>query len=339
MNKENFPEKIRVSIGSAIVLGLMSGKLDAEPTTVYLLTYQPGKCHANCGFCPQARTSRGRADLLSRVSWPAFPIERVLDRIEQAKEGTIKRICIQALNYPTVFKDILIVAREIKSRARVPISISCQPLNQKQMKRLAEVGVDRVSIALDAATKGLFDTVKGALAGGPYVWKEQRMALKEAVQTFGEGSVTTHLIAGLGENEREIIQTIQWCVDIGVYPSLFAFTPMPGTALEKHPQPPLNYYRKLQVAHFLITKGKTRCENMRFSEDGRLIDFGVPKEVVQRVIRTGRPFLTSGCPGCNRPYYNERPGGPLYNYPRQPLREEIVEIGKEIRIWTTRRWE
>ena len=333
MNKRGFPEKIRVSIGSAIVLGLMKGRLDAEPTTVYLLTYRNGKCYANCGFCPQARTSKGRADLLSRVSWPAFPIEQVFDRIEYvAKDGTIKRICIQALNYPTVFKDILSLTRELKSRVRVPISISCQPLNRKQMKKLNEVGVDRVSIALDAATKGLFDRVKGALAGGPYVWEEQRRALKEAVQTFGEGSVTTHLIAGLGESEREIIQTIQWCVDIGVYPSLFAFTPMPGTSLEKYPQPPLSYYRKLQVAHFLITKRKTRYENMRFSEDNRLIDFGVPKEMVQRVIRTGRPFLTSGCPGCNRPYYNERPGGPIYNYPRQLMCEEIIEIEKEIRI-------
>jgi len=329
----SFPEKIRVSVGSAIVLGLMSSRLDAKPTTVYLLTYRHGKCYANCGFCPQARTSKGRADLLSRVSWPVFPVEQVLDRLEYvAKEGKIKRICIQALNYPTVFEDVLSLAREIRSRVKVPISISCQPLNQRQMKKLVEVGVDRVSIALDAATKSLFDRIKGASADGPYVWEEQCRALKEAVQTFGEESVTTHLIAGLGESEREIIQTIQWCVDMGVYPSLFAFTPMPGTALEEYPQPPLSYYRKLQVAHFLITKGKSRYENMRFSEDNRLIDFGVPKEVVRRVIGTGHPFFTSGCPGCNRPYYNERPGGTIYNYPRQPLREEIVEIKKEIRI-------
>jgi len=333
MKKGDFPEKIRVSIGSAIVLGLMTGRLDAEPTTVYLLTYQPGKCHANCGFCPQAKTSKSRTDMLSRVSWPLFPTELVLCAIERAAEGNaIKRVCVQALNYPTVFRDVLKLAREIKSRMRVPISISCQPLNRRQMKKLVEIGVDRVSIALDAATEGLFDMVKGASADGPYTWKNQLNALKEAVQTFGKGSVTTHLIAGLGETARELIQTIQWCVDVGVYPSLFAFTPMLGTALEKHPQPPLGYYRKLQVAHFLITKGKTRYENMRFSEDNRLIGFGVPKEEVRRVIRTGRPFLTSGCLGCNRPYYNERPGGPIYNFPRQPLREEIIDIEKEIRI-------
>jgi biotin synthase len=29
----------------------------------------------------------------------------------------------------------------------------------------------------------------------------------------------------------------------------------------------------------------------------------------------GESFMTRGCPDCNRPYYNERPGGPMYNYP------------------------
>jgi len=333
MNERRFPEKIRVSIGSAIVLGLTRGKLDAKPTTIYLLTYRLGKCYADCGFCPQAKTASGRADMLSRISWPPFPTEHVLQGIEHVvKRGATKRVCIQALNYPTVFNDLLSLTREIRLRTKIPLSISCQPLNRKQIKTLAETGVNRVSVALDTATEELFDVIKGVSANGPYTWKNQLKALKDAVQTFGKGSVSTHLIAGLGENEKELIQIIQWCVDTGVYPSLFAFTPIPGTALENHPQPSLNYYRRIQIAHFLIIQGKTRCENMRFNEDNCLIDFGVSEEQIRNVIRTGRPFVTSGCPGCNRPYYNERPGGPLYNYPRQPLPEEISEIEKQIQI-------
>ena len=72
------PEQIRVSSGTAIVLGLLNGKLDAEPTTAYLMTYKEGKCSANCGFCPQARASKSSAELLSRVSWPTFPTANVL---------------------------------------------------------------------------------------------------------------------------------------------------------------------------------------------------------------------------------------------------------------------
>jgi len=333
MTEARLPGRIRVSTGSAIVLGLLGGRLDAKPTTIYLLTYRDEKCSANCGFCPQARTSKGRADMLSRVTWPPFPTRQVLHRIEKiTKTDVIKRICIQALNYPTVFDDILTLVGEIKSRVRVPISVSCQPLNREKLEKLAEAGVDRISIALDAATEEIFDKIKGRLAGGPYLWEKQRQALREAVKIFGEGSVTTHLIVGLGETEEEIAQTIQWCVDLEVYPSLFAFTPIPGTLLENSPQPSLSHYRRVQIAHYLITRGKTRCENMFFDEDGHLVDFGISNEQLRKVIETGEPFVTSGCPGCNRPYYNEKPGGPLYNFPRQPLLEEIVEIEKQIGI-------
>jgi biotin synthase len=323
------PEKVRVSVGSAIMLGLMRGRLDAEPTTIYLLTYYSGKCLANCGFCPQAKTSKSRADMLARVTWPTFPTEHVMSKIEaEARNPTIKRVCIQALNYPEVFNDVLALAKEIGSRADVPVSISSQPFSLEQMKLLKEVGVDRISVALDAATRELFDKVKGPLAGSPYTWETQREALMKAVQVFGKNRVYTHLIVGLGEAEREIIQTIQWCADFGVYPSLFAFTPIPGTALETLPQPSVAAYRRVQLAHYLIVHGKTRFENMKFNEDGRLVDYGVSESMLQQVIETGSPFLTSGCPDCNRPYYNERPGGPLYNYPRQPLPQELRELRK-----------
>jgi len=149
------------------------------------------------------------------------------------------------------------------------------------------------------------------------------------VQIFGRGRVSTHLIVGLGETEKGMVETIQRCVDSGVYPGLFAFTPIQGTVLENQPQPSLSQYRRLQLAHHLLTKGLVRCENMRFNEDGRLADFGVPTEQLWRVIHDAESFVTSGCPDCNRPYYNERPSGPIYNYPRHPLPEEIAEIERQ----------
>jgi len=331
MKNLGLPEKIRVSVGSAMVLGLIQGRLDAPPTTVYLLTYHKGKCPANCGFCPQARTSTSRADMLSRVTWPTFPTDIVIPKIASAAQRKVMhRVCIQALNYPKVFNDLLALTKEILANTKVPVSVSCQPLNRKQMKKLAEAGVERVSVALDAATKELFDKVKGALTKSPYSWRKHRRTLEEAVQTFGRGLVSTHLIAGLGESERQMVETIQWCADQGVCPSLFAFTPIPGTALERLPQPPITSYRRVQLARHLIVQGKTRFENMKFDGHGKIVDVGVSRQLLQPVVESGIPFQTSGCPGCNRPYYNERPGGTIYNYPRQPLPEEMVEIKKQL---------
>lgn len=238
----------------------------------------------------------------------------------------MKRVCLQTLNYPEAFDDVVCLVKQIKQRVEVPVSVSCKPLNLEKMKTLADSGVNRISVALDAATETIFDKVKGRKIGGPYIWQKHLEALMEAVDVFGKGSVSTHLIAGLGETEQELCQTIQWCVDLGVYPGLFAFTPISGTALEGRPRPSLNSYRRVQIAHFILTHRKVCIENIEFDNDGKVINFGICKEILMENIETGESFRTSGCPGCNRPYYNERPSGPLYNYPRKLTFKEIKEI-------------
>ncbi len=329
---ESSPELVRVSLGSAIVLGLTDGFINAKPTTVYLLTYNPEKCSANCAFCPQASRSSGRADMLSRVIWPTFRTLKVTERIESAyRRGDIRRVCIQALNYRGVFGDVSSLVRGIKSRINIPISISCQPLRKEEMEILAELGVERVSIALDACTEYLFRRFKGEMNDGPYVWESHIKALMDAVEVFGRGNVTTHLIIGLGESEEEAVKIIQWCVDRGVYPSLFAFTPIKGTLLGDRRRPSIESYRRIQIAHYLITHSISNHKRMRF-DSGVLIDFGVERDELIRIIETGEPFRTTGCPGCNRPYYNEEPRGPLYNYPMKPGRVDIEEIKRQIRI-------
>jgi biotin synthase-related radical SAM superfamily protein len=327
------PTKIRVSIGSAIILGLVKGRLDAPPTTIYLLTFHKGKCVANCGFCPQARTSTGRGDMLSRVTWPTFSTNIVVSKIASAwRNETIQRVCIQAINYPTVFEDLLALTTAIKSHANVAVSVSVQPLNKIQMRILIATGVDRVSIALDAVTEELFSKVKGSSTFDPYDWKKHQKTLKNAVQVFGEKSVSTHLIVGLGETERQFIKTVQWCVDLGVHPSLFAFTPISGTALERLPQPSIASYRRIQLAQYLIIHGKTRYENIKFNAQERITNFGVSRSLLEQLVEDGSPFQTSGCPSCNRPYYNEKPGGLIYNYPRALTEKELAEIKKTLEI-------
>jgi biotin synthase len=294
------------------------------------MTYREGKCVANCGFCPQAQKSHGKADMLSRVSWPVLPTEHVLNGIENvARNGKIMRVCLQALNYPKVFKDLTALAEAIRLRTDIPISVSCQPLNSENIKLLAEAGVERIGIPLDAATEALFDKVKGKSVGGPYSWKTQFKLLSEAVDIFGKGKVSTHLIVGLGETEQEMIWTIQQCADMSVLPALFAFTPIAGTALEDKPQPTIQTYRRIQIARYLIVNGIVRCEDMSFDEKGFITDFGADTRTLSSVTRRNEPFITSGCPNCNRPYYNEKPSGPIYNYPKSLTEKEIALIHKK----------
>ncbi len=295
------------------------------------MTYYSGKCLGNCSFCSQARLSGSRLELLSRVTWPAFPSNNVAAAIKTAFDGSrIRRVCIQALNYPGVFADLQALVKEIKRQSTIPISVSCQPLNKENILRLNDAGVDRLGIALDAATDAVFDAVKGKTAGGCYSWRRQFQLLGEALQVFGVGKVSTHVIVGLGETERETVEVLQRCVDMGVLPALFAFTPVRGTALEKHAPPVVEAYRRVQLARYLIVTGKSKASDMAFGEDGEILSLGAPDAALHATIQSGEPFQTSGCPNCNRPYYNEKPSGPIYNYPRKLNIKEIEKIKADL---------
>jgi biotin synthase-related radical SAM superfamily protein len=332
-DKTHLPNHVRVSAGSAIVLGLLNSKLDAPPTTVYLMTYKRGKCSANCGFCPQARGSQSRTDMLSRVSWPIYLTKHVINRIDRAfKEAKAERVCIQALNYPQVFFHLQALVNAIHKQSCIPISVSCQPLQRKNIVHLAEAGIERIGIPVDAATEEIFTRIKGSSTGGFYSWKDQWKLLDEAVGVFGKGKVSTHLIVGLGETEKHMIKTLQQCVDMTVLPGLFAFTPIPGTGLANESQPPIEKYRRIQVARYLIMQGTARYEDMSFDEKEDLSEFGVDDQILLQVVEKGEAFLTSGCPDCNRPYYNEKPRGLMYNYPKKLSPDDVSSIKKQLGV-------
>ena len=327
MTKACLPERIRVSLGTAITLGLDTGRMDAAPTTAYLMTYHAGKCAGNCSFCPQARESSSKTELLSRVTWPTFPTENVVEAIGIAfREGKIRRVCIQALNYPGVFKHLQTLVKDLKQQCPVPVSVSCQPLNKENIILLHAAGVDRLGIALDGATEAILNRVKG----GCYSWTRQFELFEDALSVFGKGNVSTHVIVGLGETEKEAVETIQRCVDLGVLPALFAFTPVRGTALEGSLPPKLESYRRVQLARHLIVSGKTSINGMGFNGNGEITSYGVSPEIITEIIESGVAFRTSGCPDCNRPYYNEKPSGPIYNYPKTPNKEQIEKIKTEL---------
>jgi biotin synthase len=117
---------------------------------------------------------------------------------------------------------------------------------------------------------------------------------------------------------------------MGVLPALFAFTPIRGTALEKKSPPALESYRRVQLARYLIVEGLTRADGMHFEGEGKIASFSLAKEALEKAVKSGEPFRTSGCRDCNRPFYNEKPGGPVYNYPRKISREEIEKIGRQL---------
>jgi len=319
---DDIPVKVRVSIGTTALLGLRSLRLDAVPTTAYLMTYTEGGCVANCAFCSQARGSRSSRSQLSRVMWPEFPTDEVLEGLRREGGEVIERICIQVINYPGFLDDVISLIEGIRVVTSLPISVDTCPVPLEGFRRLREAGVERVSIPLDAATQELFDEVKGVGAEGPYRWGAHLEAIDAALYVFGEGNVMSNLIIGLGETEREAVELIQAMKDRGIAMVLYAFTPLPGTRFADRPQPPLESYRRSQLARYIITGGDACIGDLEFDGEGRIVGFGRGVDA-SLLIGEGLPLRTTGCPGCNRPYYNERPSGPFYNYPSELTADEL----------------
>lgn len=202
------------------------------------------------------------------------------------------------------------------------------------MKELRNSGVERIGIAIDCASRELFDILRGYKAKGPHRWDRYIEGIIEAIEVMGKGKVGVHLIVGLGETEKEATDLIQWIHDIGAETHLFSFYPEEGSVLEKWYRPPIGQYRRIQLARYLIDNNVSRVEDMKFNEYEQIIDFGIPETTLKEVVESGLPFVTSGCPGCNRPYANERPGEIPRNYLYIPQQLEIEIIKEQLKLYT-----
>ena len=294
---------INVSIGTAALLGLVDAPMAVAPTTAYLML--GGRCLMNCAFCAQARESQASAQHLSRVTWPEFELREVLSRLPVAvQQGAIRRACLQVTVTAGAFEQTLSIVRAVKAVSDVPFDVAILPRDMAQVQQLLDAGADHIGFGLDAVCERVFRRVKGGK------WAQSLALIEDTARSFpGRGAV--HLIVGLGETEREIAERIQWAHDLDLEVGLFAFTPVRGTHLADRPPPALATYRRMQAARWLIVHDSVRVEDMTFDTGNhQLVHLGAPLPV------DGEAFRTSGCPGCNRPFYNEQPSGPLYNYPR-----------------------
>ncbi|MCK4379585.1 MAG: radical SAM protein [Candidatus Lokiarchaeota archaeon] len=321
-------EKIRISVGSASVLGLgLLPKFKNPPTTCYIMTFKEGHCIANCGFCPQARSSKSSVEKLSRVNWPIFSFKDFLTKLKYMPfSKKFERICIQTLNYPENFNELIEIVTQIKIYNDIPISVAIPPLSKEKLKELKIKGVQRVGIALDGATPEIFKMIKGKYVGGPYTWEEHFQKLNEALEIFSPGFVSTHIIIGLEETEKDVIELIEELYNLGIIISLFAFTPIKGTRLENIQQPAIKSFRKLQLGRFLIYNNEKNSKDFIFNMRGEIININISKKELKMFIYDTDAFLTSGCPGCNRPFYTSKPSGPVYNYPRPLTEKEKMDI-------------
>ena len=277
-----------------------------------------------CAFCPQGNGNNQVLNRLGRVNWPDFSWDQLKAGLFQAEKNGIGRICLQSVRHDEGVYPLLELIAKLKGISNLPISLSAWIKDQEEAATLFKAGVDRISISIDVVDPLSYRQYKGGSM-------EERLDLLFGCAQRFPGSMSTHLICGLGESEKQALELIDRLVKAGVSVALFAFVPLKGTALAEGSPPPVDSYRRVQAGYHLLKKKKVKSELFRFADQGRLISFGISEAELIRQLSPGTAFQTSGCPGCNRPFYNERPGGMIYNYHRD-LTEKERETALEMII-------
>jgi lipoyl synthase len=331
------PQYMRISLAAAMTLGFQPGLFyrNARLHCINLLsTYSTG-CAARCAYCGLSGSRPGVPGGKSfiRVTWPTFPLQDIIRSISE-RQDRVKRICLSMLTNKRSVRDTKEVCSRLRASFDIPVSLLLSPtiVSHQDLTDFKNAGADKIGVAIDLATSDLFDRYRGTCAGGPHRWETYWSCLTAAIGIFGDGNAGSHFMVGMGETEQEMCEAIQRVRDLGGRTHLFSFYPEVESAMANHPQPPMDQYRRIQLARFLIDNRMSPADSFVYDSQKAIMEFGISKDAIEGVVDSGEPFRTSGCEGydgevaCNRPYANDRPGPGIRNFPFRPNQADIRRI-------------
>lgn len=213
-----------------------------------------------CKFCGielwhSERLIQKQPDQLGQVAEEAF------------KEGAAKHVTLTIGTPPSPDKGALMLAettRAIKEHVRMPVHVQLEPpQSTKFLEALYDAGVDTVGIHIESFDRKVLSDVCPMKSNV----KDYFRAWRKAVELFGEGQVSTFIIAGLGEADESILQGAEKAARMGVIPYLLPLRPITGTFFEKarppRPARMVKLYRSvvetLQDAGLDPRKSKAGC--------------------------------------------------------------------------------
>ncbi|ADI31759.1 radical SAM protein [Staphylothermus hellenicus] len=313
---------IRASLWSLVKLGLIDGPQISYPMNiVYLLQYSDKGCLARCKFCAQSIVNSSPKKFLSRITWPTTRLSKIINALKKHR-GEVRRICFQTIIKPWFLDEALNIIRELNNNVpEIPISLAITPIPRKFLEEFREYGVDYLGVGLDASSPRIFRIVNK-----PYSWSIYMKFIDEAIEIYGYRRVMVHLIVGLGEKPLELYKLMEELIMRGANIALFAYTPIDKGVWK--PEINILRYREAQIIRYFLLKGYRLNEIL---DENNRVNNDVLEEIIKHIEKYLGIFITSGCPYCNRPYYNESPRGPFYNfYSRNHVMKYLDSIINEL---------
>jgi biotin synthase len=275
---------------------------------------------------------------VSRVTWPEIECAK-LERALASPPECIKRICIQCVQNSD--NKLFELIRFLKKTTNLPISVSAYVKSRDHAAELFDSGIQRLGIAIDAANEAVYKKVKK----GDFF--KRRNLVIECAELF-PGRVTTHIIAGLGESEYDVFSLVKYFYAHKTNVALFAFTPVSKTEMACRKQPEYASYRRLQMVRYIFHNSLEGHFDFLEKND-RTLDIALKQKLFPVFSKGILNFFnkddrevfkidaldvlkTSGCPGCNRPFYNESPGQRPYNFAFLPDENIVLSEFRDMNV-------
>ena len=195
-----------------------------------------------------------------------------------------------------------------------------------------------IGIGLDAVTEELFASLRTNVPKGGLKWDQYWQIVGHAREIYGPWHVNCHTLVGLGESDAQLMGMFARLLEQEIFSYLFCFNPEPDSRLGDRPKTPVERWRRIQLAKFLLEERGLDPAAFRYDDDGAIARIRAPRALVDEVVHDGHAFMTNGCPstggepGCTRPMGSWRPSESPRDYPWQPTADDEREIRAQLHL-------
>lgn len=170
------------------------------------------RCIFNCSFCH-----------LSKKRYPGnFNENRYVETILKASNlPNVDAVVLTSGVFPNIPKIVERICLMVKKiRRKMPstsFGVETCIDNKSELLMLKNAGIDELKLNLQIPDEALFEKICP-----DFEYEKIFKLLKEAVDIFGKGRVTSNIIYGLGESFESIVKTVENLAKLGVVPTLRA---------------------------------------------------------------------------------------------------------------------
>jgi len=171
-------------------------------------------CIFDCLFC----TSRK----LSKDVTKSLEMDQVVDMVLEAeRKGGMKGVAFTSAVVgsieETIERFIYVIRKVRQALPDMPIGVEPYVGSFEDIDRLHEAGADEIKINVES-----FDPNIIAIACPKLELNKQMEFLGHAMIVFGRGKVTSNIIIGLGETDRNVLEGVHALASMGIVPSIRA---------------------------------------------------------------------------------------------------------------------